>query len=203
MPVFRVPANITWGGNGSPGVNVWSIRTDEAFVTVDELDKALTALQAFYTAVAGFLASGTVVSVGQDTINRETGEDESRPAKTQASTASTGKAPPMGQGCISWRTPLRARRAMGRTFVGPLSSGAIDTDGTLSTTFVSAMTNAAQGLINASNGANGWAVGVWGLENPGQYDTLGRLLPGQPHVHRDITSFKIRDQFAVLRSRRD
>lgn len=204
MPVFRVPANITWTGPGSPGVNVWSIRTAEASVVVDELELALDALEAFYTAIKTQYPTGTVITLGPDIVDRESAEDQSRPQRQVFSGTTSGKAPAAVQVCVSWRTSLRARRGMGRTFIGPLVQDlSSSSDGTPTSTMITAVSTAAQGLLTASDNATGWAVGVWGLESPGSYDGNGNLIPGQPHVHRDITAFKIRDQFAVLRSRRD
>ena len=203
MPVFRVPATHTWGGAGSPGVNVWSVRTTEASVVVDELDAACSALQDFYQNISTVLAPTVQVAIGQDIVERDSLEDQSRPVLNAAATGTGSPAPYVLQVCIGWRTSLRARRGMGRTFVGPLQSGAIEGNGSVDTPDLTTIQTAAQALLNASDSATGWAVGVWGLQSPGVYDAQGRLVPGQPHVHRDFTAFKVRDQFAVLRSRRD
>jgi hypothetical protein len=203
MPVFRVPATITYPQGGSPGVNVWSVRTTEGSVVIDELDSALTALQAFYNSLSAYLAPSTQVVIGPDIMDRESSVDQTRPSRTIGSTVSSGTAAPVLQLVISWRTELRARRGMGRTFFGPLASVAVEGDGTPNTTFLNAARTAAADLISASNTANGWGIGVWGLVSPGTYDANGQLLPGLPHVHRDITSARVKDQFAVLRSRRD
>ena len=203
MPVFRVPATITWPGQGSPGVNVWSVRTTEGSIIQDELELALGAIDTFYEAIRLYLAPGTTGTVGADIVDRESLSDESRPTRSAASSAVTSAFPYFTQMCIGWKTALRARRGMGRTFVGPMSRSADGGDGTPSDAAVTALKAAGDALIDASDSANGWAVGVWGLVNPGQYDALGRLLPGQPHVHRDLVACKVRDQFAVLRSRRD
>jgi hypothetical protein len=203
MAVFRVPATITWSGPGSPGVNVWSVRTVNASIVLEEIDAALTALQAFYTSLADQYPSGTKISLGPDIVERQSLEDASRPERVINSTGVEGPQAHVLQVCIGWRTSLRARRGMGRTFIGPLRLGVVDASGTPGSTVLTDVQNAAQTLVDASGGTNSWAVGVWGLQNVGQYDSTGRLVPGQPHVHRDITGFKVRDRFAVLRSRRD
>jgi hypothetical protein len=208
MPVYRVPAAITWNGSGSPGVNVWSVRTvfGTGGGTDTDLQDAVTALGAFYGALTGYFPAGMKVELGPDIIERTSLADASLPVVTKSSTSSVGPQalPPANQVVVGWRTALRARRGMGRTFIGPLLDTAQDTDGTVGTTFLNALTSAANTLLQASlSAANGYGIGVWGLENPGTYDAQGRLVPGQPHVHRDFTAFKIRDRFAVLRSRRD
>ena len=203
MAVWRVPATITWPGKGSPGVNVWSVRTTEASVVADELQGAVNALHTFYNSLTTYLATGVQVTIGPDIIERDSLADESRAAQSVNSSALNSYIAPALQLCISWRTSLRARRGMGRTFIGPLSLNAEGGDGTPSAGFINAAQAAANALIEASDSATGWAIGVWGLESPGAYDQFGRLLPDLPHVHRDIVVAKVRDQYAVLRSRRD
>lgn len=182
---------------------MWSVRTTEASVIVDELDSAITAIRAFYNTLSSFMAPGMQVSVGPDIVERDSLEDQARPAQTAGAGSGTNAAAPALQLCLSWKTSLRARRGMGRTFFGPLNSTAVDAFGTPAATLISQAEQAANNLLAASNNATGWAIGVWGLQNPGQYDASGVLIPGQPHVHRDAIGFKIRDQFAILRSRRD
>lgn len=205
MPTFRVPATITGAKPGLPGVNVWHVRTLEEFVTVDELNSACDKLKDFYTALASNLAPGVTVTIGPDIIDQDTHEDESRAARTVVSSAQNayGNAPPVCQAVISWRTTLRARRGQGRTFYGPVSGNSIDTDGSIEETFRGKLNTAAQLIIDANNNAlAGYNFCVYGLQNPAaqsQPNADGSL----PKVARDITSFKVRDQYSVLRSRRD
>lgn len=203
MGLYRVPATIEWPGKGSPGVNVWSVRTTSDPLVVGELTAAISAIRDFYNAFTFYLAAGTKVTVGPDIVNRESLADANQPALTVQASSATDLVSPALQLVVGWKTALRARRGMGRTFLGPLNRNADGGDGTPAPNFVTAAQGAADGLISASDTANGWAVGVWGLQNKGAYDANGQLLPDLPHVHRDFISAKIRDQFAVLRSRRD
>jgi hypothetical protein len=202
MAVFRVPVRLTWSGPGSPGVNVFSIRAFEVSAVLDELDAALGALKAFYTALQPAMAADTVATIGPDITDRATGEDASRPVQTVTGSGGASGHGDVLQLVISWRTSLRARRGMGRTFVGPLPTTAFASTGALSGVPVNALTAAAQGLVDASTAANGWAFGVWGQESfmPKATSEARRLAP---HVHRDVTGFKVQPQVAVLRSRRD
>lgn len=204
MPTFRVPVTLTGAKPGLPGVNVWHVRTEDT-VPVSELDTACDKLRDFYTALAANLAPGVTATIGPDIIDQETHEDESRTARTVVSTAQNayGNAPPVCQAVISWRTSLRARRGQGRTFFGPVSGNSIDTDGSIEETFRGRLNTAAQIIIDTNNNElTGVNFGVYGLENPAsqsQPHPDGTL----PKVIRDITSFKIKDQYSVLRSRRD
>jgi hypothetical protein len=112
--------------------------------------------------------------------------------------------PPALQVCISWSTTLAARRARGRTFVGPLNTLTQQTDGTPTPTHVAAIQAAADGIATRNQALNGWAVAIWGLQDKQNWPLPAGTQPEDlPHVARDITGAKIRDQFAVLRSRRD
>jgi hypothetical protein len=204
MSVFRVPVSLEFPGTGSPGVNVWSVRTVSGTVAIDELDAALDALQVFYDSIRLLAPNGWKATIGPDIVERTTSEDHSQAPRVISSVSSGSFLPQANQIVVSWRTSLRARRGMGRTFIGPLRADQADVDGTPTAGAIGAVQSAANTLVSASlSNAFGWAVGVWGLQNPGSYDAQGRLIPGQPHVHRDTTSAKVKDQFAVLRSRRD
>jgi hypothetical protein len=203
VTVLRVPATITWPGPGSPGVNVWSIRTFNFSLLISELDAALDALQTFYESIKLMYAPGTKITLGPDIMDRQSLEDASRPARDILSTGGPNTAAPSLQVCVSWRTELRARRGQGRTFLGPLAGDVVSGDGTPSGTYLTPINTAAQALIDNSVDPDAWAVGVWGLDQPAPSGIPPEEHAALPRVHRDITTFKVRDQFAVLRSRRD
>jgi hypothetical protein len=103
---------------------------------------------------------------------------------------------------VSWRTSLRGRRGMGRTFIGPLNDGNMSNSGLPEASRVATLTAGAQALVDASDTANGWAIGVWGLVDP--WNDWSVPPPADvPRVHRDVVSTKVTPKFAVLRSRRD
>lgn len=202
MTVWRVPINLTWPGAGSPGVNVWSIRTTSE-VQSDEvnLQEALDELHNRYTSFCQYMPSGSTAQLG-DVVNRDTQEFGPGTWTKITSTNGSGQAPQALQMVISWRTALAARRGMGRTFIGPLGTNVMQSDGSISDTILTEVTGLAQGILNAStSGTNGWSVGVWGLQNKAPSGTTN--YSALPHVHRDITGFRVRDKFGILRSRRD
>jgi hypothetical protein len=80
------------------------------------------------------------------------------------------------------------RIVRGSTYLVPLMVGAYDTDGTLTTTYLSGLNNAAQSFFTATNPN----MRVWSRPHPGQSD-------GTSHV---VTGCGIVDKVSVLRSRR-
>lgn len=200
MAVLRVPFNISWNGPGSPGLNVWSVRVTDGQVS-EGLAGALAALHTFYDSLRDSFAPGGTITLG-DVTDRETQEIVPVASWAPVLSASTSAAAPALQVCFSWRTSLAARRGMGRTFIGPLSSQVVQSDGTIVETVLADYRAWAQTLIDDSAGnINGWAIGVWGLQSKAPSGTVD--YASLPHVHRDIVAVRIRDQFAVLRSRRD
>ena len=204
MAILRVPINITWAGNGSPGVNVWHVRTTTDESIGADLNIMLGHIRTFYDTIKAMYPAGTTLALG-DVVDVQTREFQSGTFATIAAGAAGSALPPSNQICVSWRTSLAARRGMGRTFIGPLTVNTLEANGTIAPTWLTTMTTAAQALVDASTGSANGAVAIWGLESPAP-----SVLPGQtqdyaalPHVARDITGFRIKDKFASLRSRRD
>lgn len=196
MAIYRVPISLTWPGAGSPGVNVWHVRTISD--AIDPLNAALAALQTFYNGFQLWFAQGTVlkcpdyVSTALSAAQRAAGE---QPEFTQVPTpwtitsTGTGAAPAPVAVTATWYTSNATRRGRGRTFISPLQKGASQDNGTPDDVMIGAINTAATTLINDSNdNLDGWAVGVWSSVDG---------------VLRDTIRHKVRDQFAVLRSRRD
>ena len=207
MGVWRVPAKIS-GWSGGPGINVWHLRTgaDPGIAGPDhnvQVDGALDALEAFYNAIAGALRGGLTVTVGDELINVQDGSESPAAAARTISTGAAGpSAPASNMVCISWKTSLRARRGMGRTFCGPLASACIDTDGSPTAGVLTQFRSAAAALVASSTAVQDWSLGVYGQEKPlktSQFDENGEPL----RVLRDFTGSAVADKFAVLRSRRD
>lgn len=204
MAVFRLPVNLTWPMAGSPGVNVWHIRTAGELDPLQPLSNAVETIHSFYDDIAmgswgggqaGIYAKGVTISA-EEAIDVETQEAHSVDFASIAPGVTDDPAPPSLQICVSWRTSIAARRGRGRTFLGPLGKAIIGTDGTPVDAAVSMVRTACQTLVDASGGVNDYAIGVYGLQTAGGG-------PTSPHVLRDITGFRVNDQFAILRSRRD
>jgi hypothetical protein len=90
---------------------------------------------------------------------------------------------------VHWNTEaiVSGRRLRGRTFIVPIAAAAYDTNGTLTSTFRTALLGAANTFIDS--GVNAWVeASVWS-------PTHG--------VQADITSVSVPDEAAILRSRRD
>lgn len=201
MPILRIPVSIAWNGPGTPGVNVWHARVADVTVFADATVTAwgagqiLGSIRKFYQDASSIFPSSVTFSLGDNVLDVETNEYvESTQVNSWVGTGGPNYAPLASQMVVGWRTALAARRGRGRTFLGPLASTTIDGSGTPTPTALTTVQTAADTLVNASGGVNGWAIGVYGQQAQG--------IP-TAKVLRDVTAAKARDTFAVLRSRRD
>lgn len=203
MTIYRVPIELNWNGNGSPGVNVFHVRAGTGTTNTQDqaLQAALDAIKTFYTSIASVLAYQVTVNSGE-IVTMDTKEIATPTAFTVQSSG-LNHAPPQLAMVVGWRTILAARRGMGRTFIGPLSEAMVDNSTGLPTnSAMTTLSNAAQALVTASlSTGSGWGLGVWGLEAAAPKGTNPRDLHSLPHISRDITSFRIHQRFATLRSR--
>lgn len=197
MPTYRFPVNLTWTGHGSPGVNVWHFRANDAANGPQQ--DCVNAIHDFYTNVAGIRANGNgIFAVGMqisagEAVDVDTQEASEYDFATITNGGGSSDIPPSSQICVSWRTTVSARRGTGRTFLGPLSASAMQGDGTPDDTVLSSLRTYATALCTASKAVNLGAIGIYGRSAPG----------ASTKVLRDLQSARIQDQFAVLRSRRD
>lgn len=92
---------------------------------------------------------------------------------------------------IGWNTGTvrNGRRVRGRTFLVPLGEGAYESDGSLQETALVRLRNFGSRMITTDGQATGFVV--WG--RPG----------ATPGVVAPVTSYRVPDMAAVLRSRRD
>lgn len=191
----RIRATIQ-GFSGAPGVitlyTLTSLPEDatSAQLCADRLGDALTAGNGLYAQGVSFVSDTFV-----DTIDPATGtitaSDSITPwTVTSSSTAST--APPMVQGCITWKTNdvVAGRRVAGRTFIGPVALDMLQNDGTPSSTAMTKLE--AIGAAWQDNGTTDVYAAVW-----------HRPVSGAGGSDHEITAHSIRDKWAVLRSRRD
>lgn len=204
MAIYRIPVKLDWkGGTGQPGVNIWHVRiglaTDPANDSVlDQVDGPLARLDAFYRTRLPDFGHETVITVG-DGVTEVSDPNQPRAVevtpRTMASTVTDGL-PPMLAFVFSWQTTLAARSGKGRTFWGPLTTGAANaSDGTPNAAMIADLRTYGNALVADSEAANGWAFGVYGLAQP------GNSLSG--YVLRDFVGCKVNSKYAVLRSRRD
>jgi len=201
MAIFRLPILLRWDDPGSPGANVWHFRTAGVAPANEEIDGAVSSIRQFYQEIATG-GSGrpfrSQMSFSADYVtdveNQEQREVDFETVQMQ--TTGQADAPMVCQICVSWRTATAARRGRGRTFLGPLSGECLDENGTIKQSSLDIVNTAADGIATRNGLDNGWAVGVYGLQNAG-------TGPDGPKVLRDIKGHKIRDSFAILTSRRD
>lgn len=190
MATFRATVNLSWAGQGSPGVNIWHFRSDD-FVPGDEsVQDYVTQLQTYYTAIKGIYAPGTVISMGSDVIADPFGTPtyEGVTGWSVTGTGTVGYAPLASAIVVGWRTTSATRSGRGRTFLSPLAGYCVDADGSPKPDVMSQVRNASTALVNWSKAAGGGAFGVYSSADG---------------VIRDFQSSAVRDTFAVLRSRRD
>lgn len=203
MAIFRVPVNITFPGAGSPGVNVWHIRTVDPSPTT-ELNQANTLIgyiRTFYVALLGYYNTGTVLTLG--TVTEELTSREITPTMASVTGTGTGSAPQLLALVVTWKTTVAARRGRGRTFFGPLTTAAIQSDGTPVDTFRTNAQAAAAALVSSSTTYGNGAIGVWGYSAAKPLGKENPRNPADAKVLRDVTGYAIRDLFGSLRSRRD
>lgn len=211
MPVYRVPVNITWSGPGSPGANIWHFSVDDVTNTpAQNLQEAVNSLHAFYTGLTALgqfsqnlYGGNTALSLGQ-VVDVETKKVMDTPTWTTITGSGGAVLPPSLQVCVSWSSDLAARRGRGRTFLGPLGGQVRADDGTLQDDFLTGIRAKATSFLTDSKSANGWAVGVWAQRDamPGKAIT-SKQRAAAPHIFREFLTASVKDQFAILRSRRD
>lgn len=183
--ILRVP--VTWTGlTGLPGVSV--------FYWDGGVLSDLSDLVDFFDTIKTRFPTGltwTIPSSG-DSISDSTGALDGTYAGLNGGTvAATGGAVAYAAGVgarVRWRTGgiRNGRRVVGSTFLAPISNNGYETNGTLSSAYLTDFTTAATALV-----ATG-ALLTWSRPEPGGSD-------GASHA---VTGFEIPDRVTALRSRR-
>lgn len=191
MPTYRTTITLDHPALGGTGTNTWHCRTTSDVVSDDPELAGLTGmLEDFYGNMEAVLAGSTVIRFnGEWTRVGGTGTiDNSQDPWTVTVGGAVDCMPPANSVVIGWRTSAAGRTAKGRTFLGPMDSGAAQGNGTVDDTILNAIRGNAAALIDASDSFANGAFGVFSVKDG---------------VLRDFVSAAVRDQFAVLRSRRD
>ncbi len=191
MAIARMPVNISWGyGTGSPGANIWHLRTTGDFPSDTEAQGLSEIVEGFYSALANLFHvswrarfDGEISGLGTDTGATQT-IDPWEVLGGQAGEV----LPTSNQIVVGWRSSTGGRRGRGRTFLGPLHAGVLAADSLPTTDAIDDVQAAADALVSASTGFTNGALGV--------YSRTDDLV-------RDFTSATVRREFAVLRTRRD
>jgi len=201
MTVFRVPINIAFPGAGSPGANIWHIRTlaDSGVLELAQANALVGIIRTFYGACAAFYPNTTTLTLG--TVTSVTDQREISPTMAPVSGAGSGSSMQALAVVVTWKTSIAARRGRGRTFVGPLHTAAVQSDGTPAGSVQTGIQAAASALVTSSLADLNGAIGIWGY----QFAHVGDepRPSGDPRILRDVTAATVRDLFGVLRSRRD
>jgi len=203
MSVFRVPINVSFAGAGSPGANIWHIRTvsGPGGSELTQAQSMITVIRTFYNNLQSYFPTTALITLG--TVTDISDGREIVPSFTQIAGLGTGSAPQALAVVVTWKTSIAARRGRGRTFVGPLSTAVMQSDGTIVDATRTAFQTAANSLVSSSLADGNGAVGVYGYNAaklPGKQNVRN---PSDAKVFRDVTGAAIRDLFGVLRSRRD
>ena len=195
---------LTFPGVGSPGANIWHIRTIADPLDAGELSQANSLvgyIRTFYSALVGFLPATTTVNLG--TVTEEETQREITPTMATVTGSGTGSAPQALAVVVTWKTSIAARRGRGRTFLGPLATTLMQSDGTPNDASLVSIRTAAGALVTSSTSFGNGAIGVYGYQNAKVSGKENLRDPNDPRVFRDFTGYAVRDQFGVLRSRRD
>lgn len=191
MATWRVPIDLTWtGASGSPGVNVWHIRTTGGPGPSDDLEEMTQALFAFYNGIKAVFPNALSIRWAGEAsgVGDDTGDTATSPGWTVTGTGDTGFLPPANSLIASWRTSGGGRQGRGRTFLGPLGNGANEANGTPTEGTRTLIETAQADLIETSDSFANGAVGI--------YSRVGGTF-------RDLISGTCPNMFAELRSRRD
>lgn len=188
---YRVGWNV---GGANPGVTVFHGRNDGVISDQDTIEELAARARAFFDAVKGLVPGAVTWTFPGEGIEMNTSTGVLEDVYTFAPPASvTGTGAgnygwPAGAR-VEWRTPaiVSGRRLRGRTFLVPITTNAMEANGTLSAGTITTMTNAANTFFSQSVFTD-CAPCIWSR-------THGILA--------DITSALVPDEVAIMRSRRD
>ena len=153
-----------------------------------------------YDAIKALFPTTVVFTLG--TVTDISDQTEATPTFASVTgTGAVGYAPQALSVVVTWKTSIAARRGRGRTFLGPMGSGIMQTDGSITDANLTTIRTAAAALVTSSLGYANGAIGVYGVETPRTDDSVP--YSSLPHVFRDYTSSSVRDIFGIMRSRRD
>lgn len=193
MPIWRTSVRVTHSSMPGPGFNTWHARTDGS-VSEGPAAGDLAGLQVmisdFYAILRGIYPGGTAIQCSGE-WRRVDGDGEevvSIPGFTLSETGTAPPLPPANVLCVTWRTPSATRSGRGRSFLGPMKTSSLQSNGSPTEQLRTDVDGACKSLIAASSGFANGAIVVWS-------PTKG--------IARDIVRASVPNEFAVLRSRRD
>lgn len=193
MSVAQVTINWT-GFTGAPGTTTLNFNAGSLDPTVG--GDLVAAADTFASQVAAVLGTGMNLTVDSEVkwFNPGTGVLEGFTGVDPAPSSHPGGGGALGSGASGAVISLgtagvhNGRRVRGKVFVVPLAAAYYQSDGTLTTTAVTALTSYAVDLI--ADSSERWAVWC-------------RPVAGAGGAIFDVTNARVPDMAAVLRSRRD
>lgn len=191
MPTARAVVTIAHPALGGTGTNTWHLRNANVDLSdAGEFEDLMGYVKTFYEVCGSVFPNGTNIAWNGELAG--VGDDEGTYWQadpwTVAGQSNTPVLPPATAICVNWRGQSGDRSRRGRTFLGPIASGNLQDDGTIVNASLTTIRGAAADVVESSDSYANGAVGVWSR---------------QESVFRDFVSSSVRDQFAVLRSRRD
>lgn len=180
MPVYAISVKSTFQGPGSPGFNIWHVRTQNITFD-DDLNDAITEIAAFYERLKVQFPSGTSFRVGEQVTRVDVSPPETQAYTVTTVTATGGSAqlPERLAVLIKLGTAKPGRSGRGRKFMGPLKQGVVELDGTVDETVRTAFQTSINTLIAASSGPNQWAIGVWSPMQQELYDLVAASVDNE------------------------
>lgn len=191
MTDARIVVEIHHPSFGGIGTNTWALHWEGGFAdTLGDVDDLASMIFDFYSGFNGDMPA-TAHFVWDGTV-RGLGANEGDTATTTGFTASGvgGEAvlPAATALCVSWHTGSGGRSGRGRTFISPLSTSGLASDGGPTSGVLTDLRATAAELVASSVGHSTAHLGVYSTKD---------------HLFRQFTGSTVTDQFAVLRSRRD
>lgn len=192
MGVFRATVDLAYAAGSGRGVNTWTLRTSGGPLDNDTIENLMGYVNQFYSALAFAFPTDSTFRWSGEVQELGTAEPAFRPALTPwtvvGSNAAGSYGPAPAMICVTWRTALANRSGRGRTFLGPVSAGVFQGNGTIVDSSLTAIRTAAADLVDESDtDLEGGALAVWSEKD---------------QVARDFVGSSVTDQVAVLRSRR-
>lgn len=190
MSIARMVVDLRWPGPGSPGVNIWHLRTTGSGVNDPDFQGLIDIVRDFYedgwSIVAPTDAAASFAGVLTGLADDE-GDSASFTPWTRTGAQPDPTLPLMSTVVVNWLSSSGGRSGRGKNFLGPVASS-VNADGVPNTAYLNDVGTAAAALIASSTGFANGAVGVWS-------PTDGLL--------RDFVGYRMSSKFGSLRSRRD
>jgi hypothetical protein len=191
MPTYRTAITLDHPNLGGTGTNTWHVRTTVGGPGEDiELGGLTDILQTFYASGETLWAPGTIIRFNGEwtDVAGDNEVDSGVDPWTVTIDGTPSSMPPANCVVVGWRTSSGGRSGKGRTFLGPIDRDAAEDNGTIASGPLTLARERAAALVESSDSfANGAFV----------------VYSQQESLARDFTGSAVRDQFAVLRSRRD